>query len=131
MVVLGGLIMTELLVNSAQLTLDPGLHSMFILGQQRASLSPWFCNLCQESDHSSSQCTLAFLESAPQHQTRDRRSERVTRCICQSWNTSRCIYPGSCYYDHVYLSCRGGHKIVDCPMQRKPAGSSAPTSATK
>ena len=42
-------------------TLDPGLHSMFILGQQRASLSPWFCNFCQESDHSSSQWLWPFL----------------------------------------------------------------------
>ena len=78
---------------------------MFILGQQRA---PQFCNFCQESDHSSSQCALAFLEPAPQNQTLD---QRVTRRICRLWNTSRCIYPGSCYYHHVCLSCLRGTRL--------------------
>ena len=105
--------------------LDPSLHAATILGQR--SSTGVFCTLCQETDHSTSQCALAPLQQQLRPSTSPasrslqwptpyrplKRPETLMR-ICVSWNKGSCTRP-HCTFRHICATCQKSHKARDCP----------------
>ena len=103
-------------------TLYPGLQASTILGRPSSTTS--FCNLCQECDHTSSQCALAIFHY-PQHASNNRspvRRSDTTSFVCFAWNEGTCPRPGQCIYRHVCSNCHNPHKVRDCPTSQLTAG---------
>ena len=109
--------------------LDPSLHISYIVTHGGPVSKP--CGNCNEVDHATEECALTPLVPAPkfsplQHSAIAGES-RPTRCtvpgrlaqpakrICLSWNKGRCMFPGSCNYQHICASCREPHPQRDCP----------------
>lgn len=34
--------------------------------------------------------------------------------ICISWNSGRCMLPGTCDYNHICATCQEGYRAKDC-----------------
>ena len=100
----------------------PELQACTILGQRSAG--GLYCSLCTGVDHSVSQCALSVLQQPltmqPPVNTRrpsnssDRRASSRPIPICSSWNSGRCIYPGTCSFRHICATCRQQHRARDC-----------------
>lgn len=107
----------------------PELQACTILGQRSAG--GMYCSLCTGVDHSVSQCALSVLQQpltaqVPVNNRRpsnsgDRRTSNRPTPICSSWNSGRCIYPGTCSFRHICATCRQQHKARDC--DDTPSGS--------
>ncbi len=115
--------------------IHPGLQATTILAQ-RAQSGGSFCSLCQDCDHTTSQCALSQLQQQPVggYPSRGPSSRLTSSRICHSWNDGACIHPGACNYRHVCLNCfEASHPAQDChtPRQRaRPvAGAARPHAA--
>ena len=111
--------------------IHPQLQATTILSQGRTTQGS-FCSLCQECDHSPSQCALAQLNQIQSRSTpsTSRSSSRSFVRICNSWNEGSCIYPGTCNYRHVCSNCHHpSHPAKDCRLPRRPRPITGPTRA--
>ena len=109
--------------------LNASLHAATVMSMWAGASK--LCKLCKEPDHAESQCALASLQSPqtplfsvatlPPTGKRVTRPETLER-ICSSWNKGRCVFPGSCRFQHVCATCRcKGHRARDC--EDSPAAS--------
>lgn len=116
--------------------LNASLHAATVMSLRTGETK--LCKLCKEPDHSETQCALASLYPPQQignpampsggpaagKRTRPEMLER----ICTSWNKGRCVYPGSCRFRHICITCRRkGHRARDC--EETPADSPFRTAA--
>ena len=92
-------------------TLLPSLQASTILGRGSAQ-GATFCTLCRAVDHTRSQCALQCLNPPA---ARSPTAAPSARRICMSWNRGQCVFPGSCTYRHVCMTCQQMHKARDCP----------------
>ena len=91
----------------------PDLQAATTLGQHAGGGS--YCHLCRRVDHTVSLCALGFMQQpltlpvVPAVSTAtegDCHPSRAHPCpVCTSWNSGRCIYPGTCNFRHVCATC--------------------------
>ena len=100
-------------------TIHSGLQATTILGQR--SGGGMACSICQECDHTPSQCAMAHIQqpvlsSSSRPQGRPPLPRRPGRQppVCMSWNKGACVYPGTCTYRHVCSICSHPHRSRDC-----------------
>ena len=112
--------------------LDPSLHISYIVTHGRPVSKPR--GNCNEVDHATEECALTPLvpppkfsplqravtardigESPPTRRTVPGGLIQPAKRICLSWNKGRCMFPGSCNYQHICTSCREPHPQKDCP----------------
>ena len=103
--------------------LDPSLHSSFCIGSEAP---PTLCAHCNELDHMSEECAIAknMGDSAkppdmgPSQATRPFRTlkKAPTKKICLSWNSGKCMLPGTCEYHHECATCHAAHRARDCEL---------------
>ena len=100
-------------------TLEPSLQAATILVQWNTGGT--LCSLCQDCDHTSSQCAWAPLQQQLQPSPSvvvaapyrpPRRVETLQR-ICVSWNKGNCSRQ-QCSFRHVCATCQKAHKARDC-----------------
>ena len=106
-------------------TIHPGIQAATLVG--RTAKPGLFCTLCRESDHSTGDCALGYLQPtlmqplrpamptqrpAAQKQHPSARKETV----CFSWNAGNCRFPGSCHFRHLCSRCNQPHRVQDCPQ---------------
>ena len=106
-------------------TLLPGLQASTIVGQPTTLTgqpTPLFCTLCRGVDHTRVECALAYIYSPPPTpsipaiQTRSTNFRSPGRSnICRSWNRGQCVFPNTCTYKHVCVTCQLPHRAKDCP----------------
>ena len=128
-------------------SLDSGLHSKLVLGQ-RAIVPPTFCTICQEPDHSASQCAMAFFEPPALQSASTNEAVRLSHLhgqgggfrrprpetlafICASWNNGACAFSQNCTYRHLCSACHGRHRLKDCPFTSRPADVQATAAQSK
>ena len=114
--------------------IHPQLQATTVLNQ-RPTAQGNFCTLCQECDHSSSQCALAQVQQSAGRSGVGayRPPSRPSSRICASWNDGACIFPGTCNYRHICLNCRlPSHPARDCRLPQRSRMGNLPvrTSAT-
>ena len=105
-------------------TLEPSLQAATILGQRTSEGT--LCTICQECDHSASQCALAPFQqqlqtppvivssSAPASVYRPPRRPETLQRICVGWNKGNCSRP-QCSFRHICATCHKAHKARKCP----------------
>lgn len=117
-------------------TLHPGIQASTLVGTPMGA--PTFCTLCRGVDHKANGCALAYLQQPPpQATTLVTSSAAVTRrsqsqgsrttprrratsfSICSSWNSGRCIFPGTCTFRHVCSICYRDHRAAECNQSRR------------
>lgn len=101
--------------------LNSSLYAVTFLAQQVAGRGPRVCRLCQEADHSTSECALQLMQetrqgpsyserSSSRHEPRSSNRGRVDK-ICHSWNAGRCRFEPYCKFRHV-CSVLGATRIT-------------------
>ena len=118
---------------------NPSLLASTTLGH-RSTGTHTFCTLCRASDHTRTQCALAYLEptqttsvpAAPQRNSSQGAPRRPRNFpVCFSWNKGPCPYGNKCKYQHVCSSCSApAHKAIDCPQAVTAPSSSDHSSGT-
>lgn len=115
-------------------TIHPGLQATTILSQCVGQGT--FCTVCQECDHSSSQCAMMQLQQPILRSTSATlRIRTKARRICSSWNEGSCTYPGTCTYRHICSRCfQPSHMARDCQASKRawagPGGNRPPPTST-
>ena len=100
----------------------PDLQAATTLGQRAGGGS--YCHLCRGVDHTASLCALGFMQQpltspmVPAVSTAADSGRRPSRArprpVCTSWNSGRCIYPGTCNFRHVCATCSQRHQAREC-----------------
>ena len=99
-------------------TLHPGIQAATLVGQGPGTSI--FCTQCREPDHTADHCALTYLRQptlagTPNNPASTRPRPRPGRHpesllgICVSWNKGRCVYPGTCTFRHVCVTCHQNH----------------------
>jgi hypothetical protein len=96
-------------------SLHPRIHSATILSQNRGPSQ--FCSLCHETDHTARDCALWYLRDPPAVTSVQSSIRRPRESVCRSWNTGRCVFPGSCNYRHICSICQSRHQPTECPKR--------------
>ena len=104
---------------------NPSLLASTILSARSNQGS--LCQLCQEVDHSATECALHTTQDKPvsHSQTQGPSPNRLgpshrihletLERTCTSWNKGRWAYPGTCLFHHKCATCRlYGHRARDC-----------------
>ena len=119
--------------------INPSLLASTNLGH-RSTGAHTFCTLCRASDHTRTQCALAYLEptqttgvpAVPQRNSSQGAPRRLRNVpVCFGWNKGPCPYGNKCKYQHVCSSCSAPtHKALDCPQAVAAPSSSDHSSGT-
>ena len=101
--------------------LHPGIQAATLVGHSSGPVPS--CRICREPDHSAAQCALSYTQpqgparggDQPDWQSGSSQPPPRLRWdrICASWNSGRCLFPGTCKFRHVCLTCYQPHRAKD------------------
>ena len=106
-------------------SLLPSLQAATIFGYRPQGGGGTYCTLCQECDHSRSQCALMATEHPVltkrlDDPSRPPRHPETLQSICIARNKASCYRP-HCKFQHTCATCRLPHKAANC--RATPIGS--------